>query len=309
MNELISVIVPIYNIAPYIEKCITSILGQTYSNFELLLIDDGSPDNCGVICDEIAKTDNRIKVFHKPNGGLSDARNYGLKMSTGTLISFVDGDDYVDSHFLESMINVMNSENCEIVECRSIKFEDGEKPSADYKTGFSTFLPKEWLTETNLNDFISCAVWNKLYRKSLFNSISFPVNRHYEDEATTYKVVYNARKIVRLNASLYFYRQRDGSITQSEFSKKEIDDKFLALEEKCLYFETNNEFDIACFSYSKLAVFMVQNFQKIEKSKCTVWYSYILKIFSKTLKCASVPIKYKLYIFLFLIFNYGVNRQ
>lgn len=308
MNELISVIVPIYNIEPYIEKCITSILSQKYSNFELLLIDDGSPDNCGVICDEIAKTDNRIKVFHKPNGGLSDARNYGLKMSTGTLISFVDGDDYVDSHFLESMINVMNSENCEIVECRSIKFEDGEKPSADYKAGFSTFLPKEWLTETNLNDFISCAVWNKLYRKSLFNGISFPVNRHYEDEATTYKVVYNARKIVRLNASLYFYRQRDGSITQSEFSKKEIDDKFLALEEKCLYFEMNNELDISCFAYAKLAIFMIKNFHKRGNIKSKGWYAYILKIFIKIFKTAAVPIKYKAYILFFLIFPFGIYK-
>ena len=309
MNELVSIIVPIYKVEAYIKKCISSILNQTYGNFELLLIDDGSPDNCGLICDEFAKKDSRIKVFHKANGGLSDARNFGLKNATGTIISFIDGDDCIDKLFLELMLQAMNNTGCEVVECHSVKFGEIVEPLPKYKNGFSVYSPKKWLTETNLRNFISCAVWNKLYRKELFKNVLFPVNRHYEDEATTYKVIYKAKKIIRLNSALYFYRQREGSITQSGLSEKEISEKILALEEKCEYFEKNNEFDIACFSYSKLAVFMVQNFQKIEKSKCTVWYSYILKIFSKTLKCASVPIKYKLYIFLFLIFNYGVNRQ
>jgi len=116
-NPLISVIVPVYKIESYIEICIDSLLNQTYRNLEILLIDDGSPDSCGEICEQYAKIDPRIRVIHKLNGGLSDARNYGIKEAKGELLSFIDGDDYIDKHFYEILVSEMKRANCDVVEC------------------------------------------------------------------------------------------------------------------------------------------------------------------------------------------------
>ena len=107
MNELVSVVVPVYKVEPYLERCIRSIIGQTYENLEIILVDDGSPDQCGAICDRFAQEDTRIKVYHKPNGGLSDARNYGVNRASGTYIAFIDSDDYISPHYIEYLYQLM----------------------------------------------------------------------------------------------------------------------------------------------------------------------------------------------------------
>ena len=253
MNKLISIIVPVYKIEPYIRQCIESILSQTYKNIEIILVDDGSPDNCGKICDEYAAIDDRIKVIHKKNGGLSEARNYGLKEAQGVYVSFIDGDDYVDKSFYQMLYEAAEKENCDIAECYSVNFEDGNIPQGSYRSGQTCLSPLEWLTESNVGDFLPCVVWNKIYKKTLFDGIEFPVGRHYEDEATTYKVVYKSSKIVRIKSALYFYRQRSGSITQLEKTIKEINEQYIALEEKCDFFRMKNEVKITKFAETKLA--------------------------------------------------------
>lgn len=126
MNPLISVIVPIYNVEKYLARCVDSIVNQTYKNLEIILVDDGSPDRCPKMCDDYAEKDSRIKVVHKKNGGLSDARNAGMAVATGEYISFIDSDDYVSDDFFECLLDVMNKENSDIAECSVVKlYEDG----------------------------------------------------------------------------------------------------------------------------------------------------------------------------------------
>ena len=304
MNKLISIIVPVYKIEPYISQCIESILSQTYKNIEIILVDDGSPDNCGKICDEYAAIDDRIKVIHKKNGGLSEARNYGLKEAQGVYVSFIDGDDYVDKSFYQMLYEAAEKENCDIAECYSVNFEDGNIPQGSYRSGQTCLSPLEWLTESNVGDFLPCVVWNKIYKKTLFDGIEFPVGRHYEDEATTYKVVYKSSKIVRIKSALYFYRQRSGSITQLEKTIKEINEQYIALEEKCDFFRMKNEVKITKFAETKLAIYMISVY-KIRKEltrEYKDWRKKIKKIFNDIYYEPSIPLKYKIYLLMFIIF-------
>lgn len=302
-TDKISVIVPVYKVEAYIEQCIDSILSQTYKNLEVILVDDGSPDCCPQICEEYALRDSRVKVVHKYNGGLSDARNFGMREATGEFISFVDSDDYIDIHMYETMMNGLHENECDIVECHCVKFCDIEKPDAIISDEVQILNSKEWLTESGLGEFISCVVWNKIYRRSLFQNIEFPVGRHYEDEATTYKVIYKAEKILRMNSAYYFYRQREGSITQLKASQRELDEKKQALEEKYLFFKEKQEVHIANFCGAKLAVFMVSSYSNRKKvaSDAGKWYSLIRNIFFQIATDFSVPFKYKIYIGTFLI--------
>ena len=303
MDKLISVIVPIYKIEPYIRQCIESILSQTYRELEIILIDDGSPDSCGKICEEYALMDDRLKVIHKENGGLSDARNYGLKVAQGAYVSFIDGDDYIDKSFYKMLMDAAEKEDCAIAECYSISFEDGTIPKSVYKKGYNYLNSFEWLTESSVGDFLPCVVWNKIYKKELFDNIEFPVGRHYEDEATTYKVIYKANRIIRIKAALYFYRQRSGSITKLEKNMKEINEQYIALEEKCDFFRNCNEIEIEKFAKTKLAIYMASVYRTRKKltGEYKDWRKKIIMIFSDIFYESLVPLKYKIYLFAFIV--------
>lgn len=311
MNQLISIIVPVYNIEAYIKQCIESILSQTYTKFELILIDDGSPDNCGKICDEYANVDDRIKVFHKQNGGLSDARNYGLRKAKGEYVSFVDGDDYIDKHFYAMLIDAMLTTNCDIAECYSINFEDGCIPKANYEDSRRVLNSFDWLTESGVRNFLPCVVWNKIYKKELFDNIEFPVGRHYEDEATTYKVIYKANRIVRINSALYFYRQRNGSITTLEKDMKEINEQYQALEEKYVYFVNKNETKISKYAETKLALYMASVYwiRKKLSGEYKDWRKEIMQIINDVFFEGIVPLKYKVYLIMFIVFPKLFNKE
>ena len=303
MDKLISIIVPVYKIEAYIGQCIESILSQTYKELEIILVDDGSPDNCGKICDEYALMDKRIKVIHKKNGGLSEARNYGLAEAHGEYISFIDGDDYIDKSFYQMLLEAAEKNNCDIAECHSVNFEDGKNPQSIYRKGKNCLTPFEWLTESSVGEFLPCVVWNKIYKKELFNDVTFPVGRHYEDEATTYKAVYKANRIIRINSALYFYRQRDGSITQAEKTINEINEQYMALEEKYLFFKKNNEMRIAKFAEAKLAIYMISVYWVRRKltGECQDWRKKIRNVFNDIYGESIVPLKYKIYLLLFVI--------
>lgn len=223
-DGLISVIVPIYNVEAYLNRCVESIVNQTYQNLEIILVDDGSLDNCPRMCDGWASKDNRIKVIHKGNGGLSDARNAGLKIATGEYISFIDSDDYIASDFFATLLAVMEKENSDIVECSVIKFyEDGkfEKYSDDLAVTTSQ-------TESALSGLIAenpfhQHVWNKLYKVDCLKGILFPVGKLNEDEFWTYQVFGRAQMVSKINKTMYYYFQRSDSIMGENYSIRRLD--------------------------------------------------------------------------------------
>lgn len=225
MNPLISIIVPIYKVEDYLEKCIESILAQSITNFELILIDDGSPDECGKICDSYASKDNRIKVVHKQNEGLSAARNSGLDIAEGDYIGFVDSDDWIHKKMYETLLTLLIDNNADIAQCEFIRtFDEEEAVDNNQKNTIETFNNNESLKNIYNKKAISTVVsWNKLYKKDLFEYIRFPKGKIHEDEFTTHKLLYKSKKLVYTNKVLYFYRQTPNSIMNSKFNKKRLD--------------------------------------------------------------------------------------
>lgn len=227
----ISIIVPVYNVEKYIEKCIQSILEQTFLDFELILVDDGSTDKSGYICDEYAAKDSRIKVIHKQNGGLSSARNEGLNICQGDYIGFVDSDDHIHRDMYEILYFNIKKYECEIAiceECIVKEYETVENEAYDNEDIELLNNIQALNYSYNIkNIFIhSC---NKLYKKNIFEDIRFPNGRIYEDQFITPKLLYSAEKIIYVKSKLYYYVQRDGSIINSKFSLKKLD-KVYALE-------------------------------------------------------------------------------
>lgn len=225
MNPLISIIVPIYKVEDYLEKCIESILAQSITNFELILIDDGSPDECGKICDSYASKDNRIKVVHKQNEGLSAARNSGLDIAEGDYVGFVDSDDWIHEKMYEILLTLLIDNNADIAQCEFIRtFDEEETTDNSQNNTIETFNNIESLKNIYNKKAISTVVsWNKLYKRELFEYIRFPKGKIHEDEFTTHKLLYKSKKLVYTNKVLYFYRQTPNSIMNSKFNKKRLD--------------------------------------------------------------------------------------
>ena len=212
----ISVIIPIYNVEKYLKRCIESIIKQTYSNLEIILVDDGSPDGCAKICDEYKNKDERIVVIHKKNGGLSDARNAGLKVATGVIISYIDSDDYVDLDMYEKMTKAMEEKNADIVVCgTNIDYEDGHTKVKCEKEEKS-FNREEALIELNSFKSFDMAVWNKLYKREVVDKIEFPVGKKSEDYFVMYQYFARAKKVVIINQAKYHYFQRSNSISRGK---------------------------------------------------------------------------------------------
>lgn len=225
MNPLISIIVPIYKVEDYLEKCIDSILSQSITKFELILIDDGSPDECGKICDSYASRDHRIKVVHKQNEGLSAARNSGLDIAEGDYVGFVDSDDWIHDKMYETLLNLLIDNNADIAQCEFIRtFDEEETIDNSQRNTIETFNNIESLKNIYNKKAISTVVsWNKLYKRELFDHIRFPKGKIHEDEFTTHKLLYKSKKLVYTNKVLYFYRQTPNSIMNSKFNKKRLD--------------------------------------------------------------------------------------
>ena len=224
MNEKISVIIPIYKVEKFLNQCISSIVNQTYSNLEIILVDDGSPDGCPKICDEWKKKDSRIKVIHKLNGGLSDARNAGLKIATGSIIAFVDSDDWLDEAFYEKLFKEMVINNCDIVSGGFSKVEKRLEKRTQQKMKDTIVLSNyEAMLELINGRLIQQVVWNKLYRKETIGDIQFEVGKFHEDEYWSYKVIGNATKIGIVDYEGYYYYQRIDSIMGKTFSENRLD--------------------------------------------------------------------------------------
>lgn len=251
MTPLISVIVPIYNVEQYLDRCVESIVNQTYQNLEIILVNDGSTDSSGKKCDEWEKKDNRIVVIHKENGGLSDARNIGLKMAKGEFIGFIDSDDLINKRMYQELLNLIIQKDADIAECKWVTFEeDFELANIEINSKeLILYSTEEALLELIHQRNIKQTVVNKLYRKRII-TVSFPVGKINEDEYWTYRIIGNAAKVIFLNSVLYYYFQRSDSIMHTSYSLKRLDGVY-ALKERLIYVKDRfpNIYTNACLSY------------------------------------------------------------
>lgn len=259
MNEKISIIVPIYNVEKYLEQCIESILSQTYKTLEIILVDDGTKDSSGIICDEYAKKDSRIKVVHQKNMGLSGARNTGLKIATGEYISFIDSDDFVDNSTFEDMIFSLKKDNSDIVECGTIFCNEiGGYINENTINDVRVYKDKEQIKELLTTGSITTTSWGKLYKRKLFKNFEFPLGKYHEDTFTTYKLLHFSKKTTVLNKGFYHYRQVNGSIMNSSFKLKHLDSIEATLE-RSKFIEKNypeyKKYDYANIVYSCCKVY------------------------------------------------------
>lgn len=214
MNDLISIIVPVYKVEPYLNICVKSIVAQTYTNLEIILVDDGSPDKCPSMCDEWAIKDSRIKVIHKQNGGLSDARNAGMASATGDYIAFVDSDDWIERHYIEYLYQAIQRSCAEISACKVREVPDGKKqePVLEEMPKIQNFTPEEAIGGLTESNCLRAVVWNKLYKRDILKDEHFIIGRMHEDEFFSYRIFDKASKLVFIDIPLYNYRQRTGSI-------------------------------------------------------------------------------------------------
>ncbi|WP_052343510.1 glycosyltransferase family 2 protein [Bacillus massiliigorillae] len=260
MKYKISVIIPVYNVAMYLSKCIDSVINQTYKNLEIVLVEDGSSDDSGEICDYYALQDSRIKVIHKDNGGLSDARNIGLDLATGDYISFIDSDDYIHQTFYDVLVNLITINNADIAQCDFLKiYEDnnchniwGSKQNNENSCEITILNNIAALNNLYHQNCVSnVVVWNKIYKRNLFSDIRFPKGKIHEDEFTTYKLLYKSTKVVITSNRLYYYLQRPNSIMGREFNTKRLD-VLEAYSAQISFYETNNLFELKIYAIEKL---------------------------------------------------------
>ena len=239
----ISVIVPVYKVEKYIHRCVDSILEQTYADFELILVDDGSPDNCGAICDEYAAMDSRVVVIHQENGGLSAARNVGIKWarenSESEWISLIDSDDWVHPTFLEVLINAARKMETLVSNCYFQMIGDNEVPESVKVCSPYLCTPEEAYCTKNKNG-VNAYPWRFLYHKSLFENIEYPYGKYYEDLFTTHKLLFKTNFIATVEQPLYYYNQRSESIVHSKWTYKQLD-RLEAYESVILYFSNSNK--------------------------------------------------------------------
>lgn len=236
MDNKISIVVPVYKVEEYIQECIDSILAQDYKNFELILVDDGSPDASGEICDHFKTVDPRINVIHKKNGGLSDARNAGIEAATGKYITFVDSDDFVSKDYLSTLYNVMINESSDIVQGKyTYEIEEFYQ-----KGDIRNYSSEEALRHLILFDDVEVCAWSKLYKIELFKNIRYPFGKINEDNFTTYKLIIASSKVTTISKAIYFYRYNPSGIMNGKFNPKRFD--ILKLKDEMIdYFKKNDK--------------------------------------------------------------------
>ena len=268
-DDLISIIIPVYKVEKYLARCIESVINQTYRNIEIILMDDGSPDNCGAICDQFAKDDARVKTYHKANGGLSDARNYGVDRANGSYITFIDSDDYIAPDYIEYLYQLLQKHNAGI-SCCCMTMTNTD--NAEY--GENSNLPEEQLLTGKeasmalLNQLYMVLVtaWGKLYRSDIVKKYPFPVGKKHEDEATTCKFYYEAQKVMVGNRCLYAYYQNPESITHTKGTKLN-EDLIWAMEHRARFYEEKNERKLAAYAWYKVFSYCVKD-SKENDSRC-----------------------------------------
>ena len=267
MQDKVSIIVPVYNTAAYLDKCVESIASQTYKNLEVLLIDDGATDGSGKLCDRWAEKDSRIRVIHKENGGLSDARNAGLERATGDYIAFVDSDDHITADMIEKLLRALLSADADMSICNCLQvYEDGTPlPEAEegqiirdeVLSGFAVIekMPEEM-------GFLYHIAWNKLYRKELFAEVRFPKGKLCEDVFIAHRLLAQCGKVACISDSCYYYVQRTGSILHSKSSKYELHEAEAFLD-RAFFCSENRLTQCAGHAYWRAAMMLPGAIKKI----------------------------------------------
>ncbi len=290
-EKLISVIVPVYNVEKYLVYCLDSILAQTYNNLQIILVDDGSTDSSGKICDEYKLKDVRIQVIHKANGGLSDARNTGMKQAKGEYISFIDSDDYIYPTFYKELVNNLQKYDADISQCQFLRIDI--KEVGNFKTIIeceNDKIKETIITKNNieaLNELYGprlfpyvqkVVVWNKIYKKEVLSNIEFPLGKLHEDEYTTHKILYKMNKMVYTNKCLYGYIQTKNSIIRQEIKQKRIDDNLDAYIKSSEFFEKHSEKQIEMQSKRRYLENCIELAGKVLKGNSEYKRSQIIQI-------------------------------
>ena len=297
MEKLISVIIPIYNAEKYLEKCLTSILNQDCKNIELLLIDDGSTDNSGSICDYYAQRYSNVFAYHKKNNGSASARNYGLALSKGDYISFVDADDYLNRNFFNILLNLAIRHDADIVQCDYITVKEYVEESAEAQTTIDECYNR--ITEyqntdvlkmfCNKKSYIKEAVlWNKIYKKELFEGLRFPENKYVDDEFLICQIIYRAQKIIDVDLKLYYYYMSENSQMRSNPTIKNID-VVEVIENQLNFFDEVNQrtlYNMLLYRYYSSissSIYLIKRYFPTEKDILKVlvdkkknWYNALL---------------------------------
>lgn len=282
---MITIVVPVYKVEKYLNRCVDSILNQTFTDFELLLVDDGSPDNCGKICDEYAEKDSRIFVIHQKNGGLSAARNTGInwfyERNRSDYITFVDSDDWLHPEYLRVLINGIIKNNVKISVC-NYKRLTAEAPHESYNNvDYELISPEDFL----INHFWQYNyAWGKLYHKSTFTDVRYPVGKNFEDTFTTYKTLHKCKKIACTEIQLYYYLRNEQGITRSPWTPSELV-VFDAIQEQMKFYKENGlqkafdkEFELFVHHHAYQIVRIKENKNDLKKNKV------VLKQIKKTLR-------------------------
>lgn len=286
---LVSVVVPVYNVDAYLKKCLNSIVNQTYKKLEIILVDDGSTDTSGKICDEYEKLDNRIRVIHKKNGGLSSARNEGMKLVTGDYVLFVDSDDWIDLDMVEILLAgcVENSAQISICRYREI-YKDyiiEKQENIEFVCSGKEALHYHIFERGGRYSFCY-AVWNKLYKKEIISNMEFPQGKHFEDIGYTSRALYSAERVYYIDKPKYNYVvEREGSIMNNGFTEHKVMDELILLDKEISFFRDKNlkEYEDYCIDIlmSKIcfyyAVVMIKKNVK-SKDEC---YQILRQLHSK----------------------------
>lgn len=268
-TPLVSIVIPIFNSEKYINRCVNSVINQSYKNIEILLINDGSTDQSSILCDNLLKVDNRVRVYHQNNQGLSVARNVGISNSNGEYISFIDSDDWVSVFFIEKLLECSIKYDSSISICNYSEVHESNifDESLNYTNYnvkiFSSFQAMDLLIgEMNEQFTISC---NKLYKRDVFINNSFPPGRYHEDEFTTYKLFLSSNRIAYIDLSMYFYFINYNGITKSPYSSKKKTDACIALLERAKVLKELGRDKLAERSYFSL-LFLIRETIRLDRS-------------------------------------------
>lgn len=282
-KPLISVIVPIYKVEKFLKRCIDSILSQSYDNLEIILVDDGSPDSCGKICDEYSRKDKRIKVLHKENGGLSDARNKALDIYKGEYVTFIDSDDYVSKYYIENLYNALEQGNADLAMSWFENVFDGKPikstPSYKIENSLKVLNAEECLTRLLYQDGVETSAWGKLYPRKSFIKHRFPKGKLYEDIPVTSKIIAESTKIAVISNVDYYYYQRIDGIQNEKFRIQKMDG-IIHMKELLLYIQDNFpnlEKAAICRYFSTICniIFQINN-DKFEEQKNFLWNEIVI---------------------------------
>lgn len=304
-KKLLSIIVPVYNVEKYIDKCIQSVLYQTYSNWELILINDGSPDNSPKICENYAEQDYRIKVIHKENGGVASARNMGIEIATGDYITFLDSDDYLHPEFINHLLNLAISNNADIVQCGFLKGIDKEFPILDSKEKINSVDNYDIF----LKGFAKIIVWGKIYKKYVIEGLPIPENKLFEDDFITWRWYFNAKKIIVTTRLLYYYTDNNES-TMSNYIKKPRLDFMDAYNERINFFKRINEKSME--DYSRIhfckALLLTYNNNKLTKDQKILIINNFMKNWMQIKDSKVLKTSLKLLFNIFVLFPSQTTR-